>query len=135
MNTTSERGAHRAAWLPPPPPDGLPLDPFAADERARRAALEELADLIADLERWRRRQSMRRPAPGPRWLFVRADDGATLRIRFEDGRPVQLRTSAADLSAAVALASAAVDAPLRVRGEWTRDRRALDWRAQVQVAQ
>jgi len=130
----SERGAHRAAWLPPPPPGGLPLDPFAADERARRAALDELADLIADLERWRRRQAMRRPAPGPRWLFVRADDGATLRIRFERGRPVQLRTSAADLGAAVALASAALDAPVAVQGEWTRDRRALDWCVDVRPA-
>jgi len=130
----NDRGAHRAAWLPPPPPDGLPLDPFAADERARRAALDELADLIADLERWRRRQSMRRPAPGPRWLFVRADDGATLRIRFEGGRPVQLRTCARDLDAAVAIASGAIDAPLVVQGTWTRDRRALDWRVDVRLA-
>ncbi|MEZ4338362.1 MAG: hypothetical protein R3B82_17205 [Sandaracinaceae bacterium] len=119
---------HRDAWLPPPPP---PRAPDAEDERARREALAELADLITELERWRRRQVMRKPVAGAQWVFARSRDGVAVRIRFVDGEPAELRTTAADRAHACAVASDALDRGLALAGSWQHDGAALDWYAPV----
>lgn len=127
-STPRSQPRHRDAWLPPPPP---PRAPDAEDERARRQALAELADLIAELERWRRRQAMRKPVAGAHWVFARARDGAAVRIRFVDGQPVELRTTAADRAHAAGVASEALDRVVVLAGSWQRDGAALDWYAPV----
>ncbi|MEC7524375.1 MAG: hypothetical protein VYE22_31125 [Myxococcota bacterium] len=125
----------REALLPPPP-----------KPPARGVHLEELARLISELEAWRRAQTARLaqrplsasaepalpppppvPREGARWLFVRAPSGATVRVRFEAGRPSQLRTSAHDRDAALAAVASALDLPLACRGPWRRDAVMLDW--------
>ncbi len=106
--------------MPPPPPD---FDPFAL----RAEALRELAALIAELERWRRRQSAPARSTAARWVFVRDASGATVRIRFEAGAPVQLRTSAAERVRALSSAADALDVPLVTLGPWARDARTLEW--------
>jgi len=75
---------------------------------------------------------MRKPTPpGSCWVFVRAADGATVRIRFEAGRPVQLRTSSQDRIHALDVASSALDQRLTPVGKWERDERALDWHVRL----
>lgn len=110
--------------IPPPPPDFGPL-------ALRADALRELAGLIAELERWRRRQSEPRRSTAAHWVFVRDASGATVRIRFQGGAPVQLRTSAADRIGALAAASDALDVPLVTLAPWERDVRTLEWVARV----
>lgn len=120
---------HRDAWPPPPPAGDLRADPDPDDERARREALAELSDLIAELERWRRRQAMRKATEGTRWVFARAASGAAVRVRFVDGEPVELRAGAADRDAAVEVATEALDRAVALAGPWERDGAALDWYA------
>lgn len=118
----------RPAILPPPPE--LDFDPL----RLRADALRELATLIAELERWRRRQAEPMQQASARWLFVRDPSGATVRIRFEAGHPVQLRTSAVDRVQALVRASEALDVAIVTQGPWTRDARTLDWVVAVRAA-
>lgn len=124
--------AERTALLPPPPPAMRP-SPDVGAEAERAAALRDLAHLIGQLERWRRRQlGAARPAVEPpratatRWVVVAGRD-VTVRLRFEAGRPVELRTATTDRGGALAAAAEALDRPLRARGAWRRDAGTLDW--------
>jgi hypothetical protein len=115
-------------------PSPVLADPDA--EAARVEALrdlEALARLIRELEQWRRRQLERPASPRrpERWVFVRDGADATVRIRFERGRPVELRTSGDDPARALASASQALELPLVAVGAWRRDGRTLDWVASV----
>lgn len=125
----------RSALLPPPP--------RATSERV--VHLQELGRLIGELEQWRRAQTTRLARVAPpsppaaeqpqRWLFVRAPSGATIRVRFEAGRPVQLRTSAHDRDEALSIVARALDLPLATRGGWRRDAVALDWVVSISPVQ
>ncbi|MCB9594222.1 MAG: hypothetical protein H6719_15930 [Sandaracinaceae bacterium] len=133
MPQPTEHRPHRDAWIPPPPPARLPAQPSTEDdERARRDALEELSELIAELERWRRRQAMRKRLTAARWVFVEGAN-ASVRVRFERGRPVQLRTSAADRAVALSVVAEALDQSLEIAGRWQHDVHALDWHAPVRA--
>jgi hypothetical protein len=119
----------------PPAPEAARTDEAHDDpERARTEALRELAKLIAALEQWRRDQ-LAPPTSTEvvRWLVVRDGAGGSVRIRFEQGRPVQLRASAADRVRALEIAMAALDAPIVTQGTWKRDARTLDWVVAIRV--
>jgi hypothetical protein len=97
---------------------------------------------LLELEQWRRRQyvaktksrsksrskSNGRPSS---WLFVREQTGACVRIRFERGAPVELRTSASDRAQAIFAANRALDVELIANSDWKRDARSLEWVLEV----
>jgi hypothetical protein len=108
-------------------------------ETKNEGAMRELASLLVELERWRRRQyaskaTKSRAAPRTRsvsWLFVRERSGACVRIRFERGLPVELRTSASDRVQAISAANRALDVELIAKSDWKRDARSLEWVLEV----
>ena len=139
MTELTQPPTNRSALLPPAPTEPISRvprdvarvrpDDQLQTERARRAALQELSRLMTELEAWRRRQLETR-AP-QRWLLIHRASGGTIRVRFDGGRPVQIRAGADDRDRALELVSSALDLALLPVGGWCRDSCALDWRLRV----